>query len=46
MSESDVFTRLTVYPKQTGENLNHLDPLVPRFGVEIEMRYPVEASAK
>src|SRR5688572_3502607 len=42
VTESDVFTRITVYPKQTGETLNHLDPLVPRFGIEVEIRYPTE----
>lgn len=34
-------TRVTVYPKDVGENLNHLDPLKPRFGIEIEIRQPM-----
>jgi hypothetical protein len=41
--EPSVFTKLTIYPKQTGESLNHLDPLLPRFGIEIEIRQPVAA---
>jgi len=41
VSATDVFTRLTVFPKQIGENVNHLDPLVPRFGIEIEARFPL-----
>jgi hypothetical protein len=35
---ASVFTRLSVFPKDTGETLNHLDPLTPRFGIEIEVR--------
>jgi hypothetical protein len=38
---ASVFTRLTVFPKDIGETLNHLDPLRPRFGIEIEMRQAV-----
>lgn len=34
------FTRVTVYPKDIGESINHLDPLLPRFGIEIELRQP------
>lgn len=35
-----VFTRITVYPKDVGESLNHLDPLLPRLGIEVELRQP------
>ena len=38
-----VFTRITVYPKDVGESLNHLDPLLPRLGIEIELRQPAAA---
>lgn len=38
-------TFISVYPKHVGENLNCLDPLVPRFGVEIEVRLPALRSA-
>jgi len=34
-------TRLSVYPKDVGEDLNHLDPLRPRLGIEIEIRQPM-----
>lgn len=34
-------TRVSVYPIEVGENLNHLDPLKPRLGLEIEIRQPV-----
>jgi len=34
-------TRLSVFPKDIGENINHLDPLKPRFGIEIEIRQPL-----
>lgn len=34
-------TRITVWPKEIGESVNHLDPLKPRFGIEIELRQPV-----
>jgi hypothetical protein len=34
-------TRITVFPKETGETINHLDPLKPRFGIEIEIRQPM-----
>ena len=34
-------TRLSIYPKDIGEDINHLDPLKPRFGIEIEIRQPV-----
>lgn len=40
---ASVFTRVTIYPKDVGESLNHLDPLRPRFGIEIEMRQPAAA---
>ncbi len=33
--------RITVWPTDIGEDVNHLDPLRPRFGLEIEMRQPV-----
>lgn len=33
-------TRISVYPKDIGESINHLDPLKPRFGIEIEIRQP------
>lgn len=36
-------TRITVYPKDVGESINHLDPLKPRFGIEIEIRQPLPA---
>jgi hypothetical protein len=39
-----VFTRVSVYPKQVGESLNHLDPLLPRLGIEIEIRQPTAAA--
>jgi hypothetical protein len=41
--ESTVFTRVSIYPKQVGESLNHLDPLLPRLGIEIEIRQPTAA---
>jgi hypothetical protein len=31
-------TKVSVYPKQAGESINCLDPLVPREGIEIEIR--------
>lgn len=34
-------TRVSVYPKEVGENVTHLDPLKPRFGIEIEIRQPM-----
>lgn len=34
-------TRISVFPKDIGENINHLDPLKPRFGIEIEIRQPM-----
>lgn len=39
-------TRLSVYPKDIGESLNHLDPLKPRFGIEIEIRQPMPEDIK
>jgi hypothetical protein len=42
--EAAVFTRVSVYPKQVGESLNHLDPLLPRLGIEIEIRQPTAAA--
>ena len=41
--QAEIYTRITVYPKQVGESLNHLDPLLPRFGIEIEIRQPAAA---
>lgn len=38
--KADTLTLLTVYPKQIGESLGRLDPLVPRHGIEIEIRQP------
>ncbi len=43
--QGPVATFLTVYPKDIGETLNHLDPLRPRFGIEIEMRQPAAKPA-
>lgn len=34
-------TQISVFPKEVGENINHLDPLKPRFGIEIEIRQPL-----
>lgn len=34
-------TLLTVWPKDVGEDVNHLDPLRPRLAIEIELRQPV-----
>lgn len=39
-------TRLSVYPKEVGETINHLDPLKPRFGIEIEIRQPMPEDIK
>lgn len=36
----DVFTRISVWPKEVGEHLNQLDPLVGRLGIVIEIRFP------
>jgi hypothetical protein len=36
-------TRVSVFPKDVGESVNHLDPLMPRFGIEIEVRQPLPA---
>lgn len=41
--QPSVFTKVTVYPKDIGESLNHLDPFRPRFGIEIELRQPAAA---
>lgn len=38
--ERHVFTFISIWPKEIGENVNHLDPLKPRMGIEIEIRYP------
>jgi len=43
--EGRAFTRITVFPKQLGECLNHLDPLGIRMGIELEMRWPVASAA-
>lgn len=37
-------TRVSVFPKDIGESVNHFDPLKPRFGIEIEIRQPMPAS--
>lgn len=34
-------TFITVWPRDVGEDLNHLDPLKPRLGLEIEIRQPM-----
>jgi hypothetical protein len=38
---SAAHTRISVFPKDVGETVNHLDPLKPRFGIEIEIRQPM-----
>lgn len=39
-------TRVSVFPKEVGESLNHLDPLKPRFGIEIEIRQPMPENVR
>lgn len=39
-------TRVSVYPRDIGEDINHLDPLKPRFGIEIEIRQPMPEDIK
>lgn len=42
--EARAFTRISVFPKQIGESLNHLDRLGLRMGIEIEIRWPASGA--
>lgn len=39
--DSTIVTLISVYPKDVGECLSHLDPLGIRLGIQIEMRFPM-----
>lgn len=38
---TNVFTRITLHPLDTGEHMNLLDPLKLRYGLKINMRHPL-----